>query len=43
MDLVFTDIRYLLEFSQNTNPTPLGDAEVKVIIVNFLFITVDNT
>ena len=35
MDLVSTDVRYLLVFSQNTIPTPLGDPEVKVIIVEF--------
>ena len=37
MDLVSTDVRYLLVFSQNTCtiPTPLGDPEVKVIIVEF--------
>ena len=37
MDSVFTftDVRYLLEFLQNTSPTLLGDLEVKVIDIEF--------
>ena len=37
MDLVCTgtDVRYLVEFSQNTSPIPLGVSEVKVIDIEF--------
>ena len=50
MDLVFagTGVRYLLEFSQNTTPTPLDDPEIKVIDIEFhlkvfVYNYVDNT
>ena len=37
MDLVCTgtDVRYLVQFSQNTTPIPLGVLEVKVIDIEF--------
>ena len=50
MDLVSsgTDVRYWLDFSQNTTPTPLDDPEIKVIDIefylkDFVYIYVYNT